>query len=87
MSEYLEYLDLKFDYDYFHVLIIEAETNSSKPELDFTQYQIQLLNVLDLVKEQMQIFDHVFYLKEFSGVICIIGTKYETSSALSSIHT
>ena len=87
LSQYLEYLDLKFDYDYFHVLIIEAETNSSKPELDFTQYQIQLLNVLDLVKEQMQIFDHVFYLKEFSGVVCIIGqnTKHP-QHFLQSIH-
>ena len=73
LSQYLEYLDLKFDYDYFHVLIIEAEYNSAKPELDFTQYQNQLLNVLDLIKEQMQIFDHVFYLKEFSG--CLLYTS------------
>lgn len=39
LSRYLEYLDLKFDYDCFHVLIIETEYNSAKPELDFTQYQ------------------------------------------------
>lgn len=60
LSQYLKYLDLRSDYDFFDVLILE-------------QNQIQLLNILNLVKEEMEIFDNVFYLKEFSGIVCIIG--------------
>lgn len=54
-------------------MILETEPDPAKSELDFTQYQIQLLNILNLVKEEMEIFDNVFYLKEFSGIVCIIG--------------
>ena len=87
LSQHLKYLDLRSDYDFFHVLILETEPNPAKSELDFTQYQIQLLNILDLVKEKMEIFDHVFYLKEFSGIVCIIGqnTKHP-QHFLQSIH-
>ena len=73
LSQYLKYLDLRSDYDFFDVLILETEPDPAKSELDFTQYQIQLLNILNLVKEEMEIFDNVFYLKEFSGIVCIIG--------------
>lgn len=68
LSQYLKYLDLRSDYDFFDVLILETEPDPAKSELDFTQYQIQLLNILNLVKEEMEIFDNVFYLKEFSGI-------------------
>ena len=87
LSQHLKYLDLRSDYDFFHVLILETEPDPAKSELDFTQYQIQLLNILDLVKEKMEIFDHVFYLKEFSGIVCIIGqnTKHP-QHFLQSIH-
>lgn len=73
LSQYLKYLDLRSDYDFFDVLILQTEPDPAKSELDFTQYQIQLLNILNLVKEEMEIFDNVFYLKEFSGIVCIIG--------------
>lgn len=63
LSQYLKYLDLRSDYDFFDVLILETEPDPAKSELDFTQYQIQLLNILNLVKEEMEIFDNVFYLK------------------------
>ena len=45
---------------FFDVLILETEPDPAKSELDFTQYQIQLLNILNLVKEEMEIFDNVF---------------------------
>ena len=57
LSQYLKYLDLRSDYDFFDVLILETEPDPAKSELDFTQYQIQLLNILNLVKEEMEIFD------------------------------
>lgn len=53
LSQYLKYLDLRSDYDFFDVLILETEPDPAKSELDFTQYQIQLLNILNLVKEDI----------------------------------
>lgn len=41
LSQYLKYLDLRSDYDFFDVLILETEPDPAKSELDFTQYQIQ----------------------------------------------
>lgn len=87
LSQYLKYLDLRSDYDFFDVLILETEPDPAKSELDFTQYQIQLLNILNLVKEEMEIFDNVFYLKEFSGIVCIIGQNSKHPPAFSSSHT
>lgn len=65
LSQYLKYLDLRSDYDFFDVLILETEPDPAKSELDFTQYQIQLLNILNLVKEEMEIFDNVFFRKTY----------------------
>lgn len=86
LGQYLKYLDLKFDYDCFNVLILETE-NAGDAEPDFARYQIELLNILDLLKEELRIFDHVFYLKEFTGIICVIGqnTKHPRHF-LQSIH-
>ncbi len=87
LSQYLEYLDLRSDYDFFDVLILETEPNPAKSELDFTQYQIQLLNILNLVKEKWRFLRDVFYLKEFKrNRFCIIG-ELKTSPAFSSSHT
>jgi len=87
LSQHLKYLDLRSDYDFFHVLILETEPDPAKSELDFTQYQIQLLNILDLVKEKMEIFDHVFYLKEFSGIVCIIARTQNIPSIFFNPYT
>lgn len=92
LGRYLKYLDLRCDYDFFNVVILETENYPNGEPLtdesiDFTQYQIELLNILDLLKEEMSIFDHVFYLKEFTGIICILGQNTKHSRHfLQSIH-
>ena len=35
LSQHLKYLDLRSDYDFFHVLILETEPDPAKSELDF----------------------------------------------------
>lgn len=80
LKQYLQYLDLQFDYDFFCVMILETEkvTEKDTPGLtdtdsDFSRYQIELLNVLDLLKEKLNIFNGTFYLKGFQDIVCIIG--------------
>lgn len=78
--QYLQYLDLQFDYDFFCVMILETEKVTEKDtsgltdtDSDFSRYQIELLNVLDLLKEKLNIFNGTFYLKGFQDIVCIIG--------------
>lgn len=80
LKQYLQYLDLQFDYDFFCVMILETEKVTEKDTLgltdtdsDFSRYQIELLNVLDLLKEKLNIFNGTFYLKGFQDIVCIIG--------------
>lgn len=73
LKRLLEYLDLDFHYNYFNVLIIEPESLDEDYKPDFTQFQLELLNILDFLKECLQPFDSTYYLKEFESIICIIG--------------
>ncbi len=47
---------------FFDVLILETEPDPAKSELDFTQYQIQLLNILNLVKKKKWRFLTMFFI-------------------------
>ena len=80
LKQYLQYLDLQFDYDFFCDMILETEKVTEKDtsgltdtDSDFSRYQIELLNVLDLLKEKLNIFNGTFYLKGFQDIVCIIG--------------
>ena len=62
LNQYLQYLDLQFDYDFFCVMILETEKVTEKDtsgltdtDSDFSRYQIELLNVLDLLKEKLNL--------------------------------
>lgn len=93
-KQYLQYLDLQFDYDFFCVMILETEKVTEKDtsgltdtDSDFSRYQIELLNVLDLLKEKLNIFNGTFYLKGFQDIVCIIGQDTGHSIPfLQSIH-
>ena len=94
LNQYLQYLDLQFDYDFFCVMILETEKVTEKDtsgltdtDSDFSRYQIELLNVLDLLKEKLNIFNGTFYLKGFQDIVCIIGQDTEHSIPfLQSVH-
>lgn len=94
LKQYLQYLDLQFDYDFFCVMILETEKVTEKDtsgltdtDSDFSRYQIELLNVLDLLKEKLNIFNGTFYLKGFQDIVCIIGQDTEHSIPfLQSVH-
>lgn len=94
LKQYLQYLDLQFDYDFFCVMILETEKVTEKDtsgltdtDSDFSRYQIELLNVLDLLKEKLNIFNGTFYLKGFQDIVCIIGQDTGLSIPfLQSVH-
>lgn len=94
LKQYLQYLDLQFDYDFFCVMILETEKVTEKDtsgltdtDSDFSRYQIELLNVLDLLKEKLNIFNGTSYLKGFQDIVCIIGQDTEHSIPfLQSVH-
>lgn len=52
LGRYAEYLNLKLDYNRFCVIKLEIENYSSiEAELGITQYQMELMNVADLLQE------------------------------------
>ncbi|MFQ7550590.1 MAG: hypothetical protein ACLRMZ_10165 [Blautia marasmi] len=74
LGRYPGYLNLNLDFSCFNVLKLEVENASSaEDELGITQYQIELLNVCDLLAEQCAVFGQVYFVKEFNGVIAILA--------------
>lgn len=56
------------------MLKLEVENASqAEDELGITQYQIELLNVCDLLGEQCKGFGQVYFVKEFNGIIAILA--------------
>ena len=74
LGRYPGYLNLNLDFSCFNVLKLEVENASqAEDELGITQYQIELLNVCDLLGEQCKGFGQVYFVKEFNGIIAILA--------------
>ena len=81
LGRYPGYLNLDLDYSCFNVLKLEVENASSaEDELGITQYQIELLNVCDLLKEQCVVFGQVYFVKEFNGIIAVLAQNTSNPS-------
>ena len=88
LGSFLEYLDLKTDYDYFIVLVLEAEyTGDAGSHPDFAQFQMELLNILDLLKEKFHGFSYFHYLTDADEITCILGGNcHSHRKFLQSVH-
>ena len=88
LGSFLEYLDLKTDYDYFIVLVLEAEyTGETRSRPDFAQFQMELLNILDLLKEKFHDFSYFHYLTDTDEITCILGDNSPSRRRfLQSVH-
>ncbi len=88
LGDFLEYLDLKTDYDYFIVLVLEAEyTGETDNRPDFAQFQMELLNILDLLKEKFHGFSYFHYLTDAEEITCILGgSSHSRRKFLQSVH-
>lgn len=74
LGHYPGYLNLNLDFSCFNVLKLEIENASqAEDELGITQYQIEFLNVCDLLGEQCKGFGQVYFVKEFNGIIAILA--------------
>lgn len=88
LGAFLEYLDLKTEFDFFIVLVLEEEyTGDNGASPDFAQFQIELLNILDLLKEKFHYFSYFYYLTDADQITCILGEKDCSSRKfLQSVH-
>lgn len=76
LGRYPEYLNLNLNYPYFNVVVLEIENASQiEAELGITAYQMELLNIQDLIQEKCRIFDQTYLLKEFNSIACILAQK------------
>lgn len=74
LGKYPVYLNLNLDYDYFNTIKIEIKNAlDMEEELGITQYQMELLRIMDLLREKYGIFDQLYFVKEFNGIICILA--------------
>ncbi len=74
LSPFLEYINLKTDFDYFAVLVIESEYTGIEDICpDFAQLQMELLNIQDFARESFQSFAYIHFLTKPDYIICILG--------------
>ncbi|MFR2799536.1 MAG: hypothetical protein ACLTBK_06800 [Blautia wexlerae] len=53
LKPYLNYLNLKLDYDFYNVVILELENAQSlRDSYGIEKFQMELLNLRDLITEQ-----------------------------------
>lgn len=86
LGHYTKYLNLNLNYPYFCAVIMEIKNATDiEHELGITVYQIELLNVLDIWKEQFKIFDSSYFYYNFNNIICILGQKTSNPNHFSQV--
>lgn len=74
LQSHMEYLQLELDYSFYNVIAIEPENAQEyKEQYGMEKYQIELLNIRDIILEQAKIFSYVYLLDDFDGYLCILG--------------
>lgn len=88
LGSFLQYLDLETEFNNFIVLVLETEyTGDTGSRPDFAQFQIELLNILDLLKVKFHSFDYFHYLTDADNITCIIGQNISSARKfLRTIH-
>ncbi len=100
LKPYLNYLNLKLDYDFYNVVILELENAQNlKDSYGIEKFQMELLNLRDLIIEQAEELNYIYPLQDIDGYLCVIGHSgcqsgnfrqltYKTISAIvESCHT
>ena len=74
LKPYLSYLNLKLDYDFYNVVILELENAQNlKDSYGIEKFQMELLNLRDLIIEQADELNYIYPLQDIDGYLCIIG--------------
>lgn len=85
LGPFLKYLDLKTDFDFFITFVLEAEYADGTP--DFARFQMELLNILDLLKEKLCGFTYFHYLTDADKITGILGqNSHSQRKFLQSVH-
>jgi len=81
LHPYAKFLNLNLEYNFYNVIKIKVENYAEiERNIGFTQYQIELLNSMELLQEYFKLFDYTYFIRESNGFICILGqnTKSQT---------
>ena len=74
LKPYLKYLNLALDYDFYNVVILELENAQNlKDSYGIEKFQMELLNLRDLITEQGTELNYIYPLQDIDGYLCIIG--------------
>lgn len=74
LQSHMEYLQLKLSYSFYNVIAIEPENaREYKEQYGVEKYQIELLNIRDIILEHTGIFSYVYLLENFDGFLCILA--------------
>ena len=74
LKPYLNYLNLELDYDFYNVVILELENAQNlKDSYGIEKFQMELLNLRDLIIEQAEELNYIYPLQDIDGYLCIIG--------------
>ena len=74
LKPYLNYLNLKLDYDFYNVVILELENAQSlRDSYGIEKFQMELLNLRDLITEQTSELNYIYPLQDIDGYLCVIG--------------
>lgn len=74
LQSHMEYLQLQLDYSFYNVIAIEPENiQEYKEQYGIEKYQIELLNIRDIILEHTSIFSYAYLLDNFDGYLCVLG--------------
>ena len=74
LKPYLQYLNLKLNYDFYTVVVLELENAPDlKAVYGIEKFQMELLNLQDLITEETASLDFVHLLPDMDGYLCILG--------------
>ena len=74
LKPYLQYLNLELNYDFYTVVVLELENAPDlKAVYGIEKFQMELLNLQDLITEETASLDFVHLLPDMDGYLCILG--------------
>lgn len=74
LGRYPVFLNLDLNFDYFNVVKVNfGNSRELEEQLGITRYQMEVLHVIDLLRDRYGIFDRMFFVKELNDIIMILA--------------
>lgn len=70
----LAYLQLDLTFSFYNVITLELENaREFKETYGIERFQVELLNMRDLIQEYMSVFSFTYLIDNFNGYFCVLG--------------